>query len=46
MAELTWRAALARYRLSTQLETRARQAPFSVTTDGEALIITPGMGRP
>jgi hypothetical protein len=46
MAELTWRAALARYRLSTQLETRARQAPFSVTTDGEALIITPSTGRP
>jgi hypothetical protein len=46
MAELTWRAALARYRLSRQLETRARQAPFSVTTAGEALIITPGTGRP
>jgi hypothetical protein len=46
MAEVTWRGALARYRLSSRLETRARQAPFSITSDGDALVVTPGTGHP
>lgn len=46
MADTSWRAALLRYRTPTDLVTRARRRPFSVRTDGAALIVTPATGKP
>jgi hypothetical protein len=46
MAEPTWRAAIARYRVRRELVTRARRRPFSVENGANALIVTPATGRP
>ena len=46
MAELSWRAALIRYRVRRDLVTRARRASFSVEAAGNALIAIPSSGFP
>jgi len=45
MADLSWRAAIARYRTPRHLVTRARRAPFEVVSVGDALNVTPASGR-
>jgi hypothetical protein len=41
----TWVGALDRYRTPADLVTRARRAPFSVQSVGQALIVTPSSGQ-